>query len=41
MGENGNWSGASWDLTSQGIDNTTDLRSINMEIGDRVADTPA
>ncbi len=40
MGENGNWSGASWDLVSQGIDNTTDLRSVNMEIGDRVADTP-
>ena len=40
MGEHGTWSGISWDLVSQGIDNTTDLRSINMEIGDRVADTP-
>jgi hypothetical protein len=40
MGENGNWGGISWDLTSQGIDNATDLRSQNMEIGDRVADTP-
>lgn len=40
MGENGTWGGISWDLVSQGIDNTTDLRSVNMEIGDRVADTP-
>ena len=40
MGEFGTWSGISWDLVSQGIDNTTDLRSINMEIGDRVVDTP-
>jgi len=40
MGDNGNWSGASWDLTSQGIDNTTDLRSLNMEEADRQADTP-
>ena len=40
MGENGTWNVISWDLVSQGIDNATALRSINMEIGDRVADTP-
>ena len=40
MGEHGTWSGISWDLVSQGIDNTTDLRSINMEEADRQADTP-
>jgi len=40
MGENGNWSGISWDLVTQGIDTATDLRSVNMEEADRQADTP-
>ena len=40
MGDNATWDGFSWTLASQGIDTVTNLKSLNMEIGDRQTDTP-
>ena len=40
MGDNATWDGFTWTLASQGIDTVTNLRSRNMEIGDRQTDVP-